>query len=34
MGVVLGYARSRSGSIWVPVLLHMVNNLITIVFPA
>jgi membrane protease YdiL (CAAX protease family) len=26
IGVVLGYARSRSGSIWVPVLLHILNN--------
>ncbi len=30
MGVLLGYARSRSGSIWVPVVLHMLNNLATI----
>ena len=33
MGIVLGYARSRSGSIWVPVLLHMANNLITVLVP-
>lgn len=33
MGIVLGYARSRSGSIWVPVLLHMLNNLVTVVAP-
>lgn len=33
MGVVLGYARSRSGSIWVPVLLHMVNNGLTVIWP-
>lgn len=33
MGVVLGYARSRSGSIWVPVLLHMVNNGLSVVWP-
>lgn len=33
MGVVLGYARSRSGSIWVPVLLHMVNNMLSIALP-
>ncbi len=26
IGVVLGYARSRSGSIWVPVFLHILNN--------
>jgi membrane protease YdiL (CAAX protease family) len=30
MGVVLGYARARSGSIWVPVLLHTMNNLVTV----
>lgn len=34
MGIVLGYSRSRSGSIWVPVMLHMLNNLITLVFPS
>lgn len=33
MGIVLGYARSRSGSIWVPVLLHALNNLVTVVAP-
>jgi membrane protease YdiL (CAAX protease family) len=33
MGVVLGYARARSGSIWVPVLLHMLNNLVTVLLP-
>ena len=33
MGVVLGYARSRSGSILVPILLHTVNNLVTVLFP-
>lgn len=33
MGIVLGYARSRSGSIWVPVLLHMLNNLVTVFAP-
>lgn len=33
MGIVLGYARSRSGSIWVPVLLHMLNNLVTVAMP-
>lgn len=33
MGIVLGYARSRSGSIWVPVLLHMVNNGLSVVWP-
>ncbi len=33
MGVVLGYARARSGSIWVPVLLHIVNNGMTLMWP-
>ncbi len=33
MGVVLGYARSRSGSIWVPVLLHVVNNSLSVLLP-
>jgi uncharacterized protein len=31
MGVVLGYARVRSGSLWVPVLLHVLNNMATVV---
>lgn len=26
LGVVLGYARTRTGSIWVPIVLHIVNN--------
>lgn len=30
LGVVLGYARSRSGSIWLPVLLHVLNNMASI----
>lgn len=33
MGIVLGYARARSGSIWVPVLLHTLNNLLTVLLP-
>jgi membrane protease YdiL (CAAX protease family) len=33
MGVVLGYARSRSGSIWVPILLHVANNVVSLVAP-
>jgi membrane protease YdiL (CAAX protease family) len=33
MGTVLGYARSRSGSIWVPVLLHMLNNGLSVLWP-
>ncbi|MBK7382750.1 MAG: CPBP family intramembrane metalloprotease [Flavobacteriales bacterium] len=33
MGVVLGYARARSGSIWVPVLLHMANNGLSVLWP-
>lgn len=32
MGVVLGYARSRSGSIWVPMLLHLLNNSIGVLW--
>lgn len=34
MGIVLGYARTRSGSIWVPVLLHVLNNTISVFVPA
>lgn len=30
LGVVLGYARVKSGSIWVPVLLHVINNMATV----
>jgi hypothetical protein len=33
MGVALGYARSRSASIWVPVLLHVLNNTVSIFMP-
>lgn len=33
MGVVLGYARSRSNSIWVAVMLHMLNNTVSIFIP-
>lgn len=33
LGVVLGYARSRSGSIWVPIVLHMLNNLVSVALP-
>ena len=33
MGVVLGYARARSGSIWVPVLLHVANNAMSVMWP-
>lgn len=32
MGMVLGYARSRSGSIWVPVLLHVLNNSLSVLW--
>lgn len=32
MGVVLGYSRSRSGSIWVPVLLHILNNSMSVLW--
>lgn len=30
LGVVLGYARSRSGSLWLPIGLHMLNNLVSL----
>lgn len=30
MGIVLGYARVRSGSIWVPVVLHVLNNSLSV----
>jgi membrane protease YdiL (CAAX protease family) len=33
MGIVLGYARSRSGSIWVPIILHTANNLVSVIAP-
>ncbi len=33
MGTVLGYARARTGSIWVPVLLHMLNNGMSLIWP-
>jgi membrane protease YdiL (CAAX protease family) len=30
MGIILGYARVRSGSIWVPVVLHILNNSLSV----
>ena len=30
LGIVLGYARSRSGSLWVPFVLHALNNLASV----
>ncbi len=33
IGVVLGYARANTGSIWVPVLLHVINNLYSVLGP-
>jgi membrane protease YdiL (CAAX protease family) len=30
--IILGLAREKSGSIWVPVILHAVNNLFCVVF--
>lgn len=33
MGVFLGYARANTGSIWTGVLLHMLNNCVSIVIP-
>lgn len=32
MGILLGYARTRSGSILVPVLLHVVNNSLSVLW--
>lgn len=32
LAVVLGYARVRSGSIWVPIVLHMLNNVASVIF--
>jgi membrane protease YdiL (CAAX protease family) len=32
MGAVLGYARTRTGSIWVPVVLHVLNNSLSVAF--
>ena len=33
MGIVLGYSRSRSGSIWVPIFLHIANNMVSVIAP-
>ena len=33
MGVIFGYARSRTGSIWVPVFLHILNNSASLLIP-
>ena len=33
IGVVLGYARANTGSLWVPILLHVLNNLASIYLP-
>ncbi|MBL7958446.1 MAG: CPBP family intramembrane metalloprotease [Flavobacteriales bacterium] len=33
LGVVLGYARARSGSILVPIVLHMANNSLSVLWP-
>jgi membrane protease YdiL (CAAX protease family) len=33
MGIVMGYARARSGSLLVPVLLHMANNSLSVIWP-
>ncbi|MCB0793378.1 MAG: CPBP family intramembrane metalloprotease [Flavobacteriales bacterium] len=32
MGVVLGYARTRTASLWVPIILHMLNNVLSLAF--
>lgn len=33
LGVFLGYARANTGSIWVPVFLHLLNNVASMVLP-
>ncbi|MFZ1692688.1 MAG: type II CAAX endopeptidase family protein [Flavobacteriales bacterium] len=33
MGIVLGYARARTGSLLVPIVLHMANNGLSIIWP-
>lgn len=33
MGVFLGYARANTGSIWTSVVLHLLNNVLSIVLP-
>lgn len=33
LGVFLGYARASTGSIWVAVFLHVLNNCVSIAFP-
>jgi len=32
LALLLGYMREKSGSIWLPVLFHALNNLLTVVF--
>lgn len=34
IGIVLGYARSRSGSLWLPIALHMANNVLSVTWPS
>ncbi len=33
LGVILGYARANTGSIWTSVLLHLLNNLLSLALP-
>lgn len=33
LGVVLGYARANTGSIWTPILLHFTNNVLSLAVP-
>lgn len=33
LGVLLGYARANTGSIWTAVLLHMLNNCLSVALP-
>ena len=34
MGIVLGYARYKTGSIWVPIVLHALNNFASLLLVA
>jgi membrane protease YdiL (CAAX protease family) len=34
IAVLLGYARTNTGSIWPPLALHIANNILTVLFTA
>ena len=34
MGILLGYARTNTGSIFVPIAMHMLNNLLSVLLPS